>query len=41
MSNVAIAMLSRSESPTGEPGMLNDLLAHFQGMIYRCRVDYA
>jgi diguanylate cyclase (GGDEF)-like protein/PAS domain S-box-containing protein len=41
MSNVAIPMFSRPACPAGEPGMLNDLLAHFEGMIYRCRVDLA
>ncbi|HYD59611.1 MAG TPA: EAL domain-containing protein [Noviherbaspirillum sp.] len=41
MSNLAHAMFPRPDNPAGEPGMLNDLLAHFEGMIYRCRADYA
>ena len=41
MSHVALALYSPPECRAGEPDMLNDLLAHFEGMIYRCRVDYA
>ena len=41
MSHVALALCSPPECPASEPGMLHDLLAHFEGMIYRCRVDYA
>jgi len=41
MPDLALAMYSHPAAPAGEAGMLNDLLAHFEGMIYRCRVDFA
>ncbi|RZI44451.1 EAL domain-containing protein [Herbaspirillum sp. HC18] len=40
MRNVAQVIFPRLDEPDGEPGMLNDLLAHFEGMIYRCRIDH-
>jgi len=39
MLHVVHGMFPWLQSPAGEIGMLSDMLAHFEGLIYRCRLD--